>query len=120
MNNDAYLKKLLSTTPHKQEALSWLQKKDGKERLIGESNEDMDAPTSLRFVQDLYQQGATEVMAIDIGADTHLETTSTLIVKLPQESPKRKKVFQSEAKFARQSGFGAVADEGQEYLMLHW
>ena len=119
MNEDTYLKKLLSTTPHKQEALSWLQQKDGKERLIGESNQDMDAPTSLRFVQDLYQQGATEVTAIDVDADTHLETTNTLIVKLPQEALKRKKVFQSEAKIARRGGFGAVADEGQEYLMLH-
>lgn len=120
MNNDAYLEKLLSTTPHKHEALSWLQLKDGKERLIGESSEDMNAPTSLRFVQDLYQRGAAEVTAVDIEADTHLETTSTLIVKLPQGAPARKKVFQSEANLARQGGFDAVADQGQDYLMLHW
>jgi 3'-phosphoadenosine 5'-phosphosulfate sulfotransferase (PAPS reductase)/FAD synthetase len=117
-SNDAYLQKLLSTTTYKQEALSWLRKPDGKERTIGDGGQD--AAASLHLVKDLYQRGAIEVTAIDIETDTHLETTSTLIVKLPQEASARKRVFQTEATIAREGGFDAVDDEGQHYLMLHW
>lgn len=118
MDNDAYLQKLLSTTPHKQEALAWLGQKDGKERTIGDGEQDEAA--SLRLVQDLYRRGATEVTAIDIETDAHIETTSTLVIKLPSDAAARKKVFQAEAKVARQGGFDPSADEGQHYIMLHW
>ena len=97
-SEDNHIQKILSNTPHKQEALSWLQQKDGKERTIGESSEDMNAPASLLFVQDLYHLGADTVTAIDIETDTHIETTSTLIVKLPQDAPSRAKIFQVEQK----------------------
>ncbi len=118
MDNDAYLQKILSTTPHKQEALAWLGQKDAKERTVGDG--DQDEAASRRLVQDLYQRGASEVIAIDIEADTHTETTSTLIIKLPPDAAARKKVFQAEAKVARQGGFDPSADEGQHYIMLHW
>lgn len=120
MDEDAYLEKILRTTPNKQEALAWLEQKDGKERTIGESSENMDAPASLRLVRDLYQRGAEEVTAIDIESDTHLETTSTLIIKLPQEAAARKRIFQVNAKTAREAGFDPTTDEGQHLLMLHW
>lgn len=118
MNGDAYLQNLLQKTPHKQEALAWFKMNDGKERTIGDG--DQDEATSLRLVQDLYQRGAVEVTAIDIEVDTHLETTSTLIVKLPDEAAARRRVFQSEAKVARLGGFDPTTDEGQHYVMLHW
>ena len=120
MDDDHYLQRLLSTTPQKQEALAWLTQKDGKERTVGESSEDMDATDSLRFVQDLYRRGAAAVVAVDIETDAHMETTSTLIVTLPQETSARKKLFQIEAKVARQAGSDAVTDQGQHYIMLHW
>lgn len=118
MNDDAYLQNLLQKTPHKQEALAWLKLSDGRERTIGDG--DQDGAASLQLVQDLYQRGAVEVTAIDIEVDTHLETTSTLIVKLPDEAAVRQRVFQSEAKVARQNGFDPALDEGQHYVMLHW
>ena len=119
-NGDAYLTQLLQNSPHQHEALSWLQRKDGKERTIGESSEDMDAPASLRFVQDLYKRGATQVTAIDIESNAHMESTSTLIIKLPAEAGERAAVFQVEAKIAQQGGTDPEPDQGQQYIMLHW
>lgn len=63
---------------------------------------------------------AVQVIAIDIDADTYLETTSTLIVELPAESSARQKILQIETEIAQKHGFDAVADEGQKYVMLHW
>ena len=117
-DEDPYLIKLLSTTPHKQEALLWLKQKDGRERTIGDGSQDEAA--SLQLVEDLYQRGATHVTAIDIQSDPHSETTSTLIVGLPQEKPSRSRIFQIEAKVAATGGFDPVTDQGQKYLMLHW
>jgi len=118
MDNDAYLQKVLSSTPHKAEALAWLGQKDGKARTIGDGEQEEAA--SLRLVQDLYRRGAAEVTAIDIDTDAHIETTSTLIIKLPSDMVARKKVFQVEGKIARLGGFDPSADEGQHYIMLHW
>ena len=118
MNGDAYLQSILQKTPHKQEALSWLKQGDSKERTIGDGEQD--AAASLRLVQDLYRHGALEVIAVDIDVDTHLETTSTLIVRLPAEAAARQAVFRDEAEAGRAGGFEASADEGQSYVMLHW
>jgi len=118
MSDDVYVQNVLQKDPRKQEALAWLKLSDGKERTIGDGNQD--ATASLHLVQDLYQHGAVEVTAIDIDVDTHMETTSTLIVKLPDEAAARKRVLQSEAKVARLGGFDPVPDEGQRYVMLHW
>ena len=116
--NDGYLEKQLSAPPHKEEALAWLQIKDGKDRTVGDGS--LDAARSLRLVRDLYQRGAEVVTAIDIDADAHTETTSTLIVKLPEDAAARKKLFQVNARIARQGGFDPDADAGQKYFMLHW
>ncbi len=118
MDKDTYLEKVLRDTPRKQEALAWMEQKDGEERTIGDA--DRDEVASLRLVKDLYRRGAEDVTAIDIEANTQWESTSTLIVKLPQDAVARKRVFQVDAKTARQSGFDPTADEGQHYLMLHW
>lgn len=117
-NEDAYIVRQLSNTPHKQEALSWLQQTDGKERTVGDG--DLDEPASLQMVKDLYQRGAVHVTAIDIDADTHMETTRTLIVEMPQQETARKRLLQIEAKVAAIGGFDPVTDQGQQYLMLHW
>ena len=118
MNSDDYMQSILQKTPYKQEALAWLKLSDGKERTIGDGYQN--AAASLRLVQDLYQHGAVEVTAIDIDVDTHMEDTSTLIVKLPDEAAARKRVLQYEAKVARLGGFDPIPDEGQHYVMLHW
>ena len=107
MDDDAYLEKILSTNPHKQEAGAWLEQKDGKERAVGDGEQD--AAASSRLVRDLYRRGAVDVTAVDIEADAHLETTSTLIVTLPQEPEARRRVFQVEAKVARQAALPVLA-----------
>ena len=121
MTNDAYLEKLLNETPRKAEALHWLQQSDGKQRMIGDSSEDMNVADSLRFVQDLYQRGARQVTAIDIDASgSGMESTSTLIVEMPGEASARQRVLEIEGKTAQKHGFDPVADEGQKYIMFHW
>ncbi len=117
-NEDAYIAKQLSTTPHKLEALSWLQQADGKDRMVGDG--DLDEPASLQLIKDLYQRGAVDVTAIDIDADAHMETTQTLIVEMPHQAAAREKLLQIEAKVAAQGGFDPVGDQGQKYFMLHW
>lgn len=117
-NEDTYIVKQLSNNPHKQEALSWLQQTDGKDRTVGVG--DLNEPTSLQMVKDLYQHGAVHVTAIDIDADAHMETTRTLIVEMPQQEAARKRLLQIEAKVAAQGGFDPESDHGQQYFMLHW
>ena len=119
-NEDAQMTKLLSTNLHQQEALSWLQIQDGKGRTIGDGGPDETVTASLRLVKDLYQCGAVHVIAIDIDADTHTETTRTLIVEMPPQKELRKQLLQTEAKVAAQGGFDPVSDNGQRYFMLHW
>lgn len=118
--NDAALQKMIATTPHKAEALAWLQTKDGKTRTIGDSSENLNAADSLRLAQDLYNAGAVRVVAVDIESDTFLETTSTLIVELPPAPNDRKRVFVVEARVAKANGFDSAMDTGQKWAMLHW
>ena len=117
---DAYLRGLLAADPNRREALTWLRRQDDKERAIGDSSEDMDGATSLRFVEDLYARGAVEVIAIDVDTEDVVETTSTLIVQMPDGAAARKRLLQVEARIARRGGFDPVGDVGQHYFMLHW
>src|SRR5438105_13365671 len=107
-DQDAYILSLLSGDPNHLEALGWLRHQDGRERTIGDSSEDMDGPTSLRFVEDLYARGAVEVTAIDVDDEDVLETTSTLIVQMPEDAQARKRLLEVEARIARRGGFDPV------------
>jgi len=116
---DADLVQHLASTKKKAEALSWLLRSDGKLRDIGK-DPDYSDQDAVKFVRDLYARGAVTVYAVDIASDTKIEETRTLIIKLPDDQDKRRKLFDVEAEVSRGGGFDPVADNGQRYMLLWW
>jgi len=117
--SDARLQATLDQADDKQEALTWI-KQAGKPCFIGESSENLTAADSLRLIERLYEHGSTQVVAIDIEDAGPIESTSTLIVALPDSEPQREAIFAIESEIASQGGFDGTPDYGQRYLMLHW
>ena len=65
------------------------------------------------IVDELYQAGAVKVTAMVYGPEC-----GQLIVELPSDKDKRKKIFAWEAKFQKKQGDPPTKDEGQDSLML--
>ena len=102
----------------KAEALAWL-KDNGGRNTVGE------LPTngeSLALIQEAYQAGAKEVLAIEIDAyeedDGVYENTGKLIVKLPEDAAARRGVFEWCGRQAEAQGFDAEEDEGQTHVFV--
>lgn len=120
--SDAFLQKLLTSTPHKSEARAWLKQieRDDKRRVIGSEGGDMRGPEALDFVNGLYSAGAVSVTAVDMEIAPQVEGTSTLIVELPNEASARKKVLAIEANTAKELDCAPTPDRGQKLVMFHW
>jgi len=116
---DADLVQRLASTKKKAEALSWLQIPDGKLRDFGK-DPDYSGQDAVKFVNDLYARGAVSVYAVDIASDANIEETRTLILKLPSDPDKRRKLFEIEAEVSRGGGFDPMPDDGQHYMLLWW
>ena len=117
---DAFALNLLSH-PTATEASAWLSRDDGVSRTLGES----DSPQRSRsFVDELYEAGAVRVTATEIDEyevesleDTvRHENTGHLVVELPSEPGKRRRVFRIQGKVAQGLGFDPTSDVGQRYL----
>lgn len=115
----------LVQAPNAAEALAWLgEATDPEERTISGGDGSETAWLSgeaTDIVKELYAFGAVCVTAVKIegyveGA-TH-QDTSTLIVELPQDTAKRTQLFAWGAGFARGTGWGQAADEGQKHLLV--
>jgi hypothetical protein len=116
MNQDSFCESFLRSA-NKKEARAWLNEAQGDAgRTLGE----MDTPTSLSVILELYGIGAEEVTAVEIKPAGCGETTDTLIVTLPAEKERREDLFAWEKEHAESNGFDPVKDEGQKYLFLFW
>jgi hypothetical protein len=95
------------------EAISWLRLGKGKHN-IGE----MSPQKSKKLVADLYKFGARQVDVVDIRANAGLASTDSLIVTLPREKKRRKRIFDWSDTQAIEMGLDPEPDRGQKYLFV--
>jgi hypothetical protein len=113
----------LLADPNKREVLAWLREGAGEERGLGVLPT---AEESISFAREIYEAGAEEVIAVDIehykreyvDGDIDRESTRKLVVVLPADPQRRKRVLRWEAKHARSIGLDPTKDEGQRYLFV--
>ena len=99
------------------DAREWLlTSSDLAMRNLGE----MDTETSIALVTHLHDLGAPAVLAVEIetmlGSDQ--QTSNQLIVRLPSDPQLRAQLFTFGGQQAREQGFDAEKDSGQQYLYL--
>jgi hypothetical protein len=104
-----FINKLLKQ-PNRGEARQWLAGDDN--RNIGE----MTPEESREFIDEGYKAGATKILAVEIEEDT----TNCLIVYLPSNGAKRKRVFEWNGESAQKSGFDPYEDWGQSELFAYF
>jgi 5,10-methylene-tetrahydrofolate dehydrogenase/methenyl tetrahydrofolate cyclohydrolase len=113
-NYFSLVKELLSGNPA--EALEWLRGgSPTSRRSLGEKQKTED---SIAFVQQLYDLGAEQVLAVEINEYNRGQNTSQLLVQLPYDDEARARLFAFERNLVEPRGFDGMADEGQEYLYL--
>jgi hypothetical protein len=106
------------------EALAWLESNPNPYALAG--NRFYSTKDAIAFVNMLYEAGAVEVLVTNIyDEDWRIQAeggpyADTLIVRLPQDTEKRKKLFEISNDEAVREGFSPERDIGQETLMLWW
>jgi len=104
------------------EALSWLEKADGKERDIREDPSSMlDLNASLRIVRNLYSAGAVAVYALDVIIGQDYEFAQSIKVMLPTDNAKRDALFTIGVQALREmeSPYDEV-DTGGDSFTLSW
>jgi antitoxin component YwqK of YwqJK toxin-antitoxin module len=98
------------------EALSWLSETKQPSRTLGEA---MSPDDSLSFIKELYTLGAVAVHAVEIdGTAEKVQNTGRLVIELPVQAARRRKLFKFCGQVARDLGFDPDADTGQRYLLL--
>ena len=105
------------------EALSWLERSDGKERTISEDSETLlSSEDALKLVRELYAAGATEVLVRDIEVEDDFEDAGSLKVSLPKDPKARAILFTIEARILQEMGssFDPEGEQGQDSFGLGW
>jgi hypothetical protein len=106
------------------EAVSWLESNPNPYAFAG--NRFYSTEDALVFVKMLYEVGAVEVLVTNVyDEDWRIELeggpyADTLIIHLPQDSEKRKKLFEISNDEAVREGFSPERDVGQETLLFWW
>ena len=98
----------IRSKPNQAEARQWLVAND--RRNIGE----MTPESSREFIEKGYKTGASKIIVVDIQD----ETTNCLVVELPSNTAKRKRVFAWNNQMAQDSGFDPDPDWGQTELFV--
>ena len=106
----------LRAKPNQCEAREWLATTPAERgRWFGETTPE----ASKEIVKKGYAAGAEEITAVDIESDQEgNQSTSYLIIRLPGELPKRKRVFKWSNELAIESGFDQDEDWGQSELFV--
>jgi hypothetical protein len=115
--HDALIARMLSD-PEKQEALSWLKAGDpDDQRTIGGCNTNQE---SIQLAQELYDLGASQVLAINIHSKLNEagQYTGKLVVELPAEAAQRKRLFDWCKRQGDSLGFTPNPDRGESHLFL--
>lgn len=100
------------------EALKWLKATGKKEeRTVGENKT---AHDSIRFVKEIYDLGAEEIVAVGIRKERGKNRyhTGKLVVKLPSDTEKRKAIFNWCGQQGDSLGFSPGSDNGESHLFL--
>jgi hypothetical protein len=106
-----FLRKMLRS--RKAEALEWLNAQTSKSmRNLGE----MEHKPSVALVRRLYKAGAAKVLAVEISSWPEGETSSDLLVELPEDDALREQLFAVQREIAEPQGFEGDEDHGQQYL----
>ena len=119
--NDKWYESLIST-PNAKEARQWIRtcRKRGFAMVTLGKLDSMDE--SLALVEEGYAAGAVRVTAVEIEDYPDImggmQTTSRLVVTLPDAPAKRVKTLAWAGKVAEEQGFDAETDIGQRYLFL--
>ncbi len=112
--SDAFVQQFLNA-PNTREVLEWLRgAPDGEFRSLGEFGS---TEESIALAQDIYDAGAAEVLAVEIDYyEGDGQNTGKLVIKLPDESEARKRVFAWAGANSESHGFGPEPDTGQRFL----
>jgi hypothetical protein len=74
---------------------------------------------SIAVIQEIYDAGAEEVLAVEIDDyPDEGQNTGKPVIKLPDDAAARQRVFAWTAKVAESQGFNAEQDSGQSYLFV--
>ena len=114
--HEKVMKRLLDN-PAKAEARSWLQASSSKSlHTLGEMENTED---SVALVNEIYETGATEVLAVEIGSSPDgVQNTGKLLVRLPDEPKARRKVLAWCNEQNGHEGFDPDHDFGQEQVLV--
>ncbi len=111
-DNDDFCKGIISSGKAK-EAREWFK---SAKCFLGEATNEED---SVELVESLYKAGVVKVWVFDINIDKSGEQYSgRLIIEMPKNSGKRKKIFSICDEIAENLGFDAEEDCGQRYRLL--
>ncbi len=106
-----------ATYENQMEALAWLRQEEGK---ANHAITGLDAAKSLAVVEELYQLGAEQVLAIGIRKEGEAEKSDALVIKLPEDPAIRQELFDWEASQAQGRGGESQTDHGQQLLTSSW
>ena len=114
--HEKVLKRLLDN-PAKAEARDWLRASSLKSlRTLGELENTED---SLALVNEIYEAGAPEVLAVEIGSyGDGAQNTGKLLIRLPGVKKSRRKVFAWCNEQNAHEGFDPDQDFGQDYVLV--
>lgn len=113
--SDEFVQQFLES-PSTKEALAWLQAgSDSDFRSVGESES---TEESIALIQQIYDAGAEEVLAVDIDEYPEGQNTGKLVIRLPADPAARERVFAWAGEIAESQGFDAEQDSGQSYVFV--
>jgi hypothetical protein len=111
LENEVFCQQLLKDE-HTEEVVSWLK----QPRVVATLGELQTNRESLELARRLYRLGAEKVFAVEIASDEHGENSGKLVIALPTDTEKRKRLFRWAGANARELGFGPDVDIGQKHL----
>ena len=114
--SDAFVERFLDS-PNTKEALSWLRAASESDfRSVGEHET---TEESIALIEEVYDAGAAEVLAVEIDEyPDEGQNTGKLVIKLPDDTNARQRVFAWVGEIAQSQGFDAEQDSGQSYLFV--
>jgi hypothetical protein len=112
MSNSEIMARLLRSSD-REEAIAFLERGNGRHN-VGE----MSYENSLALVRRLYELGAIEVWAVEVGKNAGLASTDTLIVTMPRDSVARWRLFDWNNERVRLMGFDPDIDQGERHMLV--
>ena len=116
--------------PNSIEALAWLRGRPNVARSLSGGSGDQAAIWNAEIrslVRKFYDLGAVKVIALEIEdfdesgqQEEGHEDTDTLVVKLPRDAEKRRRIFELRSMFSTSRTQEPQPDTGQPYMIVWW